>query len=181
MVFSSPECISCVYDVVSRAASAALHTPQLGGMLSQGPKIQSSHHFAPKKPSIPQIEIWSTRNQWSWGSFERKVLIYYSYFGPLWKQGITHYNCCCRPLWKQSSLLIHCSCYWDPVESVVSLLTHYSCYCGPLWKSRTYTLQSLLWSLSMQSTYTMQLLLGALVKQSNCTLQLLLGAFLKAD
>jgi len=33
---------------------------------------------SPKKASIPQVEILSTRNQWSWGPFERKVLMHCS-------------------------------------------------------------------------------------------------------
>jgi len=82
MVFSSPECISCVYDVVSRAASAALHTPQLGGMLSQGPKIQSSHHFAPKKPSIPKLKYEALEISEVGGPLKEKYLYITVILGP---------------------------------------------------------------------------------------------------
>jgi len=60
----------------------------LGGTLSQGAKIQLRRQLAPKESFDPQIVIWSTWNLWSWGPFQRKVLIHYSYLGPLWKQGI---------------------------------------------------------------------------------------------
>jgi len=51
-----------------------LHSiPSIGGpMLSQGPQIQSRRHLAPKQSFDPQIEIWNTRNQWSWGALWKK-------------------------------------------------------------------------------------------------------------
>jgi len=64
-------------------------TPNLGVTLSQGPKIQSRHHFATQrklrstKLKYEALEISEVR-----GPFERKVLMHYSYFGPFWKQGI---------------------------------------------------------------------------------------------
>jgi len=147
------------------AVSAALHTPNWGYAVTGAPNSAPSPLSPPKKASTPQIEIWSTRNRWSWGSFERKVLrpIHYSYF---W------------PFSKQTSIFTHYSYCWAPLE--VRYFTHYSCYWGPLWKGseptctlnlvlgaskrRTYTLQLLLLSLWKLRTYTMQLLLGALVK-----------------
>ena len=55
------------HTVCTRAVSVALHTPQLGGQrCHRGPKIPvPSPLCTPEKASIPQIEIWSTRNQWS--------------------------------------------------------------------------------------------------------------------
>ena len=47
----------------NRAVSAALHTPQLGGQAVTGAQNSvPSPLNLPKKASIPQIEIWSTRN-----------------------------------------------------------------------------------------------------------------------
>jgi len=51
---------------VTRDVSVALHAPQLGGTLSQGALNSApSPLSSPEKASIPQIEIRSTRNQWS--------------------------------------------------------------------------------------------------------------------
>jgi len=73
-----------------RAISAALHSPIGGPRCHRAQHSIPSPLIPPKKASTSQIQIWSTRNQWSWGPFERKVLrpIDYSYFRPLWKQGI---------------------------------------------------------------------------------------------
>ena len=93
-----------------------------------GPKFSPSPLSPPEKALIPETEIRSTRNRklGPRGSFEWKVLMHYSYFVPLSKQGFTHYNCCWVPLtWKQSSLLIHYSCCWAPVKE--RYFTHYSC------------------------------------------------------
>ena len=67
----------------ARAESASLHTLQLGGpRCEQGPKIQSSHHFAlqrklrPSKLKYEALEISEVR-----GHLDRKVLMLYSYFG----------------------------------------------------------------------------------------------------
>jgi len=41
--------------------------------LPQGPKIKTPHHLATQtKLRLPQIEIWSTGHQWSWGTFWKK-------------------------------------------------------------------------------------------------------------
>ena len=57
------------------------------------------------------------------GPFERKVLIHYSFFGPLWKQRIYKLQLLLGPLWKQSSLLIHYSCCWAPLFESKVLFT----------------------------------------------------------
>ena len=57
--------------------------PPIGGY--RGPKIQSRHHLSPKESFDPPNGLSSTGNQWSWGPFERKALLHYSCFGPLWK------------------------------------------------------------------------------------------------
>ena len=88
------------------------------------------------------------------------MLIYYSYFGDIWKQGIYTllYNCCWGPLWKQSSLLwiiVPVGPVWKQgtlhiTVAIVGLfksvgLTHYSCYCGP-FESRVLTHCSCCWA-----------------------------------
>jgi len=73
-----------------RAVSAALHTPRLGGdTLSQGAKNQSRHHLAPQwKLRSPKLKYEAVEISEVSGHFERKVLMLYSYIGPLWKRGI---------------------------------------------------------------------------------------------
>jgi len=48
--------------------------PQFGGdqAVTGGPKFSPVTTYTPKKASIPQIEIWSTRNQWSYGVLWKK-------------------------------------------------------------------------------------------------------------
>jgi len=64
--------------------------PPIGGpTLSQEPKIQSRHHLAPqKKLRPPKLKYETLEISEVGGPFKRKVLIHYSYFGPLSKQGI---------------------------------------------------------------------------------------------
>jgi len=70
-----------------RAASAVVHIPQLGGArCCRGPKIKSRHHLAPQKASIPKLKYEALEISEDRGPFERKVLMCYSYFGPIWKQ-----------------------------------------------------------------------------------------------
>jgi len=78
-----------VHEYGSRAISAALHTPQLGGArCHRGPKMPvPSPHSTPEKASIPKLEYEAVEISEVRGPFEGKV--HYSYFGPLsWKQGI---------------------------------------------------------------------------------------------
>ena len=149
------------YVIMIRAVSSALHTPNWRHAVTGAQNSVPSPLRPPKKASTPQIEIRSTRNQWSWGA--------------LWMKSAYTLQLLYGPLWKQSSLLIHYNCCWALLNA--RYLTHCTCYWGPLWKRSepTCTFQLLLWSLWKQRTYAMQLLLGALVKQSTCTLQLLLG------
>ena len=72
-----------------RAVSAALHTPQLGGHVATGgPKFQSRHHLAPqRKLRSPKLKCEALEISEFRGPVERKVL--YSFFRPLWKQGIS--------------------------------------------------------------------------------------------
>jgi len=58
----------------SRAVSAALHTPQLGGahVVTGTQYSVPSPLRQPKKASTTQMEKWSTRNQWSWGALWKK-------------------------------------------------------------------------------------------------------------
>jgi len=59
-----------------------------GRTLPQGPKIQSHHHLAPqRKLQPPKFKYEAPEISEVGGLFERKVLIHYSYFRPLWKQG----------------------------------------------------------------------------------------------
>ena len=67
---------------VHRAVSAALHTPNWGGKLSQGPKIQSRYHLA------SQRKLRSPKLKYEALEINGIVLVHYSYFEPLWKQGI---------------------------------------------------------------------------------------------
>ena len=77
-------------DSVGRALSAALHTPQLGAHWHRGPKIQSPHHLAPqRKLRSSKLKYEALESEVRW-PFERKVLMYYSYFGLLWKQSTLH-------------------------------------------------------------------------------------------
>jgi len=69
----------------TRAVSAALHTPQLGGgTLSQGGKnsVPSRLRF-PEKASIPKLKYEALEISEVTGHFERNVLMRYSFFGPL--------------------------------------------------------------------------------------------------
>ena len=73
--------------------------PPIGGSprCHRGPKIQSRHHFATqRKLRSPKLKYEALEFSNIRGPFERKVLMHYSYFGPLWKQG-THCNCCWGP------------------------------------------------------------------------------------
>jgi len=74
------------------AVSAALHTPQLGGShtATGGPKFQTRHHLAPQRKlaSTPKLQYEAREINKVRGPFEKKVLMHYSYFGPLSKQGI---------------------------------------------------------------------------------------------
>jgi len=71
-----------------RAVSAALHTPQLGGArCHRGPKVQSRHHLAPQRNlRSPKLKYEALEISEFRGPFEIKV--HYSFFGPLWQQGI---------------------------------------------------------------------------------------------
>ena len=67
---------------VCRAVSAALHTPQLGDTLSQGPKIQSRHREDPQRNLRPsQLNYEAPEISEVGGAFEGKVLIHCSYSG----------------------------------------------------------------------------------------------------
>jgi len=125
--------------------SVTLHTPKLVGHgVTEAQNSVPSPLSSPKKTSTAQIEIWSTRNQWSWGLLKEKCL---SYFEPLWKQGTLHFtvaiggpfenvvSCYCGPfesrvltqgsscwarLW--SRVPAHSSCCWEPFESRLAFL-----------------------------------------------------------
>ena len=95
-----------------------------GHTLSQGPKIRSRNHLVPKKSFDPQIEIWSTRNQWSWRVLWKKsaystlqllsVLLKVRYLhiataigGPFEsKAAYLYITFAVGPLWKQGTLHI---------------------------------------------------------------------------
>jgi len=49
-----------------------------GPRCHRGPKFSSVTTQSPKESFDPKTEISSIKNQWSWGPFERKVLIHYS-------------------------------------------------------------------------------------------------------
>jgi len=69
--------------VTDRAVSAALHTPQLEGghAVTEGPKFQSCHHFAPqRKLRFPKLKYEALEISEVRVPFERKV--HYSFFGP---------------------------------------------------------------------------------------------------
>ena len=114
-----------------RAVSAALHTPRLGGdTLSQGAKNQSRHHLAPQwKLRSPKLKYEAVEISEVSGPFERKVLMLYSYIGPLWKRGIYTLELPLGTLWKQRSLPIHYSWCWAPLKA--RYFAHYSCKEGP--------------------------------------------------
>jgi len=61
----------------SRAVSAALHTPQLGGhAVTEGPKFQSRHHLAPQRRlRSPKLEYEALEISEVKGPFERKVAL----------------------------------------------------------------------------------------------------------
>jgi len=60
-----------------------------GARCHKGPKIQSRHHLAPqRKLRSPKLKYEALEISEPRRPFERKVLMNYSYFGPLWKQGI---------------------------------------------------------------------------------------------
>jgi len=67
--------------------------PSIGGgvTLLQGPKIQSRHYLAAqRKLRFPKLKYEALEINEVRGPFERKVLMRYSYFGPLRKQGTLH-------------------------------------------------------------------------------------------
>jgi len=119
------------HRTVRRAASAALNIPQLGGHAVTGAQNSVQSPLSPStKVSTPQIEIWSTINQWSWGAFWKKNACTLYYFGPF-EQGIfTLQLLLGGGLWKQSSLPIHYSCSWAPLKP--RYFTHYNCDWGAL-------------------------------------------------
>jgi len=135
-----------------RVVSAALHNPNWGSpRCHRGPKSSPVTTYLPKESLTLQIEIWSTRNQRSWGPLKETCLYITVTLSPIESKVFTHCISCWGPLWKQNSLLIHYTCCWAPLKA--RYLTHYSCYRVPLWKRSepTYTLQLLLWSLWNQS------------------------------
>ena len=102
------------------------HTiPPIGGpTLSQRPKIQSRHHLAPKESfDPPKLKCETLEISDIGGSFERKLLMRYSYFRPLWKQGIYTLQLLLGALWKQGTLHITVA-VGSPFESAVRLRTH---------------------------------------------------------
>jgi len=111
--------------------------PQLGGgMLPQGPKIQTPHHLATQKNFDPPN--WNMKH---WKSvklgdhLKEKHLYITVNLGPFESKVFTHCNCCWEPLRKQSNLLIRYSCCWAPLKA--RHFTHYSCYWRPLWRQNT--------------------------------------------
>jgi len=110
-----------------RAISAALHTPQLGGhAVTGGPKFQSRNNLAPqRKLRSPKLKYEAWEISKVGAPFQRNV--HYSFFGPLWKQGIYTLQ-----------LLLG-----GPIESKVVHL-YIAIAVGPLWKKGIYTLQLLL-------------------------------------
>ena len=93
-------------------------------------------HSPPKKASKPQIEIWSTRNQWSWEPLWIKSAYTLVTLGPfespftLGPKVFAHYNCC----WGSFENKV---AYFHITFAILGLferveLTHYSCYCDPL-------------------------------------------------
>jgi len=131
----------------SRAVSAALHTPQLGGHAVTGAQNSVPSPLSPKrKLRAPKLKYEALEIREVWGSCERKVLMHCSYFRPLWKQGIytlqlllgdpseskaanLYITVSLGPLWKQGTLGITVA-IGGPFESVVSLLTHYIAITG---------------------------------------------------
>ena len=111
-----------------RAVSAALHTPQLGGpRCHRGFNSVLSPLSTQGKLRSPKVKYEALEISEFRGAFERKVLMHYSYFGPLWKQDIYTLQLLFGPLWKQSSLLIHYSCCWALLKA--RYFTHY-CWKG---------------------------------------------------
>jgi len=113
---------------ISRAVSTAFHTPQFGDPhCHRGPKIQSRHHLSPqRKLRCPKLKYESLEVSEVRGPFERKVLMHYSYFGPLWKQGIYTLQLLlgARLKAKWPTYTVHCSCCWAPLKA--RYFTHYS-------------------------------------------------------
>jgi len=112
---------------VGRAVSAALHTPQLGVQrCHRGPKFQSRYHLVPqRKPRFPKLKNETLETSEVRGPFETKVLMHYSFFGPILKARylritttvggafeckLAHLHCTLQlllgPFWKQDTLHI---------------------------------------------------------------------------
>jgi len=71
-----------------------------------GPKFQSRHHLgSQRKLRSPKLKYESLEISEVRGPFERKVLMHYSYFGPLWKQSSLLINCCWAPLKRRQATL----------------------------------------------------------------------------
>ena len=70
---------------MGRAVSAVLHTPNWGDpRCHRGPKFQSRDHLAPqRKPRFPKLKNETLETNEVRGPFETKVLMHYSFFGPL--------------------------------------------------------------------------------------------------
>ena len=96
--------------------------PPIGvGTLSQGAQNSAPSPLStPEKASIPKLKYEALEIKEVRGPFERKVLMHYCYFGPLWKQGIYSLQ-----------LLLGA-----PLESKVAYL-YITGAVAPLWKQGT--------------------------------------------
>jgi len=106
-------------------------TPPTRGHAVTGAQNSVQSPLTPeRKRRLPKLKYEALEISEVGEHFERKVLIQYSYFGPLSKQGIYTLQLGFGAHLK-AKYFTHYSCYWGPFESVVSLLALYICYWGP--------------------------------------------------
>ena len=96
---------------------------------------KSRDHRGPKIQCRLNVDTQSNFNPTNWnmkhkkavklGGPLKKVLIHYSHFWVLWKQGIYTLQLLLGPIWKQNSLRMHYSCCCAPLRA--RCFTHNSC------------------------------------------------------